>query len=104
MESYSIIGILFTVQVMSYLQLDRRNRSSWKYLVLIILLGLHLFAVPQLLLTIINDPNDGLRCGMSDLGLVLLFWVFGAGGTIIIHLAYVLWRRLKSKKQINTTR
>ena len=81
-----LIIIGFICQIGLYLATERIDFRGKRTIILFIMAISYLFAVPPLFYPEI-DP-DGVNCGMPALGITLFFFIFGLGGSIIIHLIY----------------
>lgn len=90
MNGFYIIGLTFLFQISAYLLLDNYGFKYWKYLILGIILVFYFF-FPFLLP---STEKDVPRCGMSAMALVLGFWIFGGGATVLTHLLYISLKKI----------
>jgi hypothetical protein len=74
MTPLNVIGIIFLIQIVGYLILDRVNLGIWKYLLLGFCLFAQLFILPSYFIP--DNPNNEPRCGMPAMGITLAFFGF----------------------------
>lgn len=92
-----VIILLLIPQIIGYILLDRNDLKKWKYLILIIILGLNFLVFPSYFIP--ENQNYEPRCGMPALANTLSFWIIGGGLTILTHVMYVFIKKyLTSKK------
>lgn len=82
---------MIVIQIIAYILLDKYDHKNLKYLVLCLILILHFFILPYLLIPEVE--NGELKCGMPAMALTLGFWVIGGSATFISHFVYALAKR-----------
>lgn len=88
MTPINFIIIFFLIQVIGYIILDKFNLKKLKYLLLIILLIVYIFYLPNYFYP--KNPNNKPICGMPILAINLTFWIIGCGSTLLTHFAYTI--------------
>lgn len=88
--------LMFIIQVIGYILLDKYNLSNWKYLLLATGLILDFFVLPDYFMPEYKEGE--FRCGMPALGITLAFWIFGGGLIVSTHIVYVFVRTLIKAK------
>jgi hypothetical protein len=78
------------LQVILYLLLDKTKYG--KPIVLAILLLLHLWLLPGLLIPDVAQTEEKYTCGMMHTVAYLLFWILGGGLTFLTHICYCVIR------------
>lgn len=87
-----IIGGSVLLQIGLYLLLDKvRYGKTLTLLLLLFLLFLHLYLLPTLLSSETPPSGEqGYVCGLAAIAYYVIFWIFGAGLTLITHVCYFL--------------
>jgi len=80
------IILMFIIQIIGYVLLDRYGLGKFKYLILGLILILNFFVLPSYFIP--DNPNKEPRCGMPVLAITFGFWVFGGGLALIAHISY----------------
>ncbi|PHR92506.1 MAG: hypothetical protein COA80_14255 [Leeuwenhoekiella sp.] len=77
--------------------LNKRSKPKVpSVLIAILFLPLHFFVFPQLFFP--PARPDGINCGMPQLGIVFVFWVFGTFGVMATHIFWTFKRKVHTKK------
>lgn len=101
MTPFNVFGILFIIQIVGYIFLDKFNLKKWKYLILGLLLVVYIFIIPRYFSPDISD--DEIECGMPMLVVTLTIWLLGCGITLITHVIYITIKNLyNSNRNIDT--
>ncbi len=85
--------LLLIPQIGLYILLDKYNLKDWKFLVLGILIILNFSLLPRYFVSQLQ--LDHVRCGMPASAIVIGFWFFGNGITILAHCLYAVWAKKK---------
>jgi hypothetical protein len=101
MTPLELIFILFLVQLISYLLIDKYNAPKWKYLIFGLIMVGYIFIIPSFFFP--DNPNNEPQCGMPLLGITLAFWILGCGTVIITHVFYLLIKRIITDRQKHGT-
>jgi hypothetical protein len=89
------ILLLLIPQIGLYIVLDKLNLKDWKFLVLGILIILNIWLLPSYFISKLPLLSGQVRCGLPASAIVIGFWFFGNGISILGHCLYMIWRKNK---------
>ena len=92
MNPLQLIFLLFLVQVICYLLLDKINFAKWKYLIFGLLIIGYIFVIPSCFFP--DNPKNEPMCGMPMVAITFAFWFLGCGTVIMTHIVYILIKKI----------
>jgi hypothetical protein len=97
MDPLQLILLLFLVQVICYLLLDKFKFAKLKHLIFGLLIIGYIFIIPSRYFP--DNPKHEPMCGMPMVAITFAFWYLGCGTVIITHVCYLLIKKIITDRQ-----
>lgn len=97
MNPLQLIFLLFLVQVICYVLLDKFNYAKWKYLIFGLLIIGYIVIIPSRFFP--DNPRHEPMCGMPIVAITFVFWFLGCGAVMITHICYLLIKKIITDRQ-----